>query len=421
MALGLASGMLMTQATGCDAIGDIAEQCGLACPAEGEGIIAGNASISGIVEVDAFFGAVVDLSAAASNVQATFRAELDAMALSVGLEPGAAAADISAAVKGRFDAALDGGIQIKFKPAECKASVEVAAKAAAECDVEVDPGSVEVKCEGSCQADVMAEASCDANAEVKCVGTAPNLECMGECSGECNLEVAAECSGTCRGTCNGECSVTDSMGNCAGGCAGECQGTCELNAGGSCEGKCEGSCEYTPPDAQCEANAEVRCEAMAGASIECDGQCEGSVEPPEVSAECEATVEAKAEASVECTPPELDVTYQWSAEFEGDLEAQAQFKAWLTGFKGQYSAMIAATAKIEGHLLPALELVVGAGADAVGSVVGELSGSGNIKTSFGAVCAVAELDDVGVVLQGSIDNLSASASAFGEISGSIGG
>ena len=130
--LGLFTGFTMAASQGCD----IAEQCGLTCSAEG--ILEGNASISGIPSIDAFFGAIIDVSVAAGNVRAGVQAELDAMALSLGLPAGSGSADIKAALEAQFAASVEGGIQIKWKPAECSASVEVAASAAAECDVDVD-------------------------------------------------------------------------------------------------------------------------------------------------------------------------------------------------------------------------------------------------------------------------------------------
>ena len=240
MASGILLGVGATSLQGCD---DLAEQCGLTCPSKG--ILEGNASISGIASVDAFFGAVVDFQGAVNGVNANIRAELDKMALSVGLPAGSSGAEIKAAIQGKISAAVSGGLQIKYEPARCQASVEVAASAAAECDVDVDPGSVEVRCEGSCNIDASAQADCSASGELKCVGTAPNLECSGSCKGSCNLEVAATCEGTCRGTCNGTCSVTDSSGNCAGSCEGTCEGSCELSAGGSLQGSLSASAEIT--------------------------------------------------------------------------------------------------------------------------------------------------------------------------------
>ncbi|MEJ7734404.1 MAG: hypothetical protein WKG00_35055 [Polyangiaceae bacterium] len=405
--------------TGCGEdglVGDLAEQCGLVCAAEG--VVEGNASISGIPKIDAFFGAVIDFSGAANGVNANIRAQLDAMAASLGLQAGATGAEIKAALEAKITANVDGGLSIGFKEPACQASVEVTAKAAAECDVDVDPGSVEVKCEGTCTIDASAQASCTGEATLKCKGQAPNLACEGTCSGDCSLEVAATCEGVCRGTCSAGCTVMDAAGNCKGSCTGTCQGTCELKAGGSCSGKCEGSCEYTPPSGTCDATAEARCEGAAKADVKCKGGCEGKATPPSVSADCKATVEAKAEASIECTPPELDIKFQFKAGL--DATAQGQFLGFLGTFRGQFSAMIAAAAKAD-VLVDSGANLVAAGEGAVKATVDQLSGEADLKASIGAACALGELGAVGTVIGEATTGLQGSLSAFAEITSVVGG
>lgn len=413
--LGLLSGISVSALQGCDP-GTGIPGCDISCPAEG--IIEGNAAISGIAEVDAFFGAVVDVSAAANGISGALRAELDKIALSVGLEAGASGADIQAAVQAKIDAAVDpGSLKINFQEPRCEASVDVAVAAAAECDASVDPGSASVECSGSCEVEGGVMASCDANAQLTCTGTAPNLACEGSCEGTCELTVAAGCEGTCRGTCMGECSVLDSQGNCAGSCEGDCQGTCELSAGGSCAGSCTGSCTYQPAEGGCEANASAKCEASADASVQCEGRCEGSVEPPEVKAECEASVEAKANASIQCTPPSLDVTWQWAGALA--IEDQAAFKAWIQGFKGNISVMLAAKAKAD-ILIESLENLGTAGVAAIegaGSIVAE----GDIVGSFKLVnCAIPQLEDAADVVLGASESLAVQADASVQVFGAIG-
>ncbi len=428
MALGLTMGVGFTLAQGCDGgeggglLTDLAEQCGLTC--NENAFIEGKANISGIAGIDAFFGAAIDLEAALLGVNGELRAELDAIAVSVGLEPGAGGAEIAGEIQTRFDAALQGGIKVEYKPAQCQASVEASVSAAAECDVDVDPGSVEVSCQGECKADASVEAGCSAEAEVVCRGTAPQLACEGSCEGTCEAELSGDvgCEGTCNGTCSGACDLYDGDGNCAGRCEGMCTGQCrtELTAGATCNGKCEGTCEYTPPDGSCEANAEVSCRAMGEASIECNGTCEGEVEPPEVSAECKATVEAKASASITCTPPELAVSFQWSADFEGDLDAQAEFKAWLEGFKGHMSAIIALRAR--GELIADAAINLGAaGEGAVTAFVDQLSGEADLKASIGAVCALGQLPLAVESVTSASGQLTGSLQAAGMVTATIGG
>ena len=417
LACGLISGLAIA-APGCDdALGDIAEQCGLTC--EGT-LLEGNASISGVASVDAFFGAVIDVTTAANNISGTLRAELDAIALSVGLEAGAAGADIAGVIEGRFLAALDGGIKIEYAAPKCEASVDIAVSAAAECDVEVDPGSVSVECSGSCEVEGGVMASCEGDATLSCTGTAPSFACEGSCQGDCELEVAAGCEGTCRGTCDGTCSVVDSSGNCAGECMGMCQGTCELSAGGNCEGSCTGECTYTPGEAGCEADASAKCEASADVAVECDAKCEGEATPPMVSAECEATVEAKANASLECTPPSLQVTWQWSAEYEADVALQAEFKAWMKGFEGHLSVMLAARTKAD-ILIESLANLGDAGVAALEGAIDVIVTDGNFAASFKlTTCAIPELDNVGTLIGGATGTLSAEVSGSVEVFGAAG-
>lgn len=406
---------LLSFNTSCDGIGDLAEECGLTCPQQG--ILQGNAQISGIASIDAFFGAVIDVQSAAANVEANVRTSLDAIAISVGLPAGSAPADVRAALEARFQATISGGISVRYQPAECSASVEVTAKAAAECDVDVDPGSVEVRCEGSCEADVSAEVMCEASATLVCEFTPPDLQCEGSCEGSCYVEGGATCEGTCRGECDGECTVLDNSGQCAGQCMGTCEGTCELSVAAMCEGSCEGTCTATPPSGMCEAGATAKCQGSAEASVACEGKCEGKATPPNVKAECDATVEAKASASIECTPPSVQIDYQFAAGL--DAEGQAQFKAWLTGFRKNLGIMIAANAKA-GYVLEAGNNMIAAAGNVVASAASEIEASGDLKASIGAGCALDQLGSVGTALRGATDSLTFSVDAFTQVGGAVG-
>jgi hypothetical protein len=416
---GLLAGASLSTAQGCDPAesGGI-PICDINCPAEG--IVEGNASITGIAQVDAFFGAVVDVSAAAKGISGTLRGELDAIALSVGLQPGAAGADIAIAIQAKLDYAVGpGGLKISFAPPRCEASVDIAVSAAAECDVNVEPGTAKVSCEGACEIAGGVTASCDANAELSCTGTAPAFDCQGSCEGSCELEVEASCEGTCRGTCNGTCSVMNAQGDCAGACMGMCQGTCELSAGGQCDGMCTGSCTYKPASGTCEADASAKCEAMAGGSVECDARCEGEVTPPSVSAECEATVDAKANASVECKPPTLEVTWQWSAALEGDLLAQAEFKSWVQGFKIHTGVALAAKTKAD-ILIESLGALGGAGVDALRAAT-DIVGTKDVVGSFKlASCGIPQLDAATDLVTEASAGLQVQASATLEVFAAVG-
>ncbi|MFO7564718.1 MAG: hypothetical protein R6X02_18890 [Enhygromyxa sp.] len=392
--------------------------CDINCPKRGIG--QGNAAISGIAEVDTFFGAVLDLSTAASNIAGSLRSELDAIALSVGLEPGASGADIRAAIEAKLGEALDpGGLSITHKPPRCAASASVAVAAAAECDASIEPGSASVKCLGACQVNGGVTASCPADAVLTCTGRAPELTCTGTCTGTCELELAAPCEGTCRGVCTGACSVRDAQDNCAGACEGDCQGSCELAAGGSCSGSCTGTCTYQPGEAGCQADASARCEAAADASVQCAGRCEGELEPPTVKPECEASVEAKANASLECAPPALELTWQWSDQAQVQTEIQVEFKAWVQALRGHLAVMLAARAKAE-ILLASLEKLGTAGREALEGATGIVAEGDVIGTFKLTSCAIPQLGDAATVVAEASEALVLEVDASLEILAALG-
>jgi hypothetical protein len=416
-------GAMSTQACGEDGLpgGDaLLEQCGLVCAPTG--IAEGNASISGIPNIDAFFSSVVNFNAKANLISGNINAELAKIKVSLGLKADAPTAMIQAAMVAKFQLDADAGVKIAYKEPACNVSAKATVEATAKCDASVDPGKVEVECKGSCEADATVEAKCDAMAEVKCVGTAPNLACEGECKGGCELEAAAACEGTCNGTCSGTCSVKNADGSCAGSCDGMCEGTCEVTAGASCSGKCKGECTYTPPSGMCEGGASVKCEAKADASVKCNGKCDGEVTPPKASAECEASAKAEASVSVECTPPSLDVSYQFKAGLSATAQAtaQAELEAFLVSFKGSFS-VIAAQLK-QGDLVVAAGAEIGAkGVAAVTGAVEAIDATASLKVGVGVGCALAELPKVGDAMKASTASLSASVKAAGELTTAFSG
>ena len=412
--LGLMAGVAAGAIQGCNP----ADACGISCDAEG--FVSGRASISGVPSIDAFFGAAIDLDTAMRGVSGELRAELDAIGASVGLAPGAGGAELSGAIDAQLALYVDGGLTISYQPPRCEANIEASVSAAAECDVDVDPGELTVSCSGSCDAEAGVAVDCGADATLMCEGTAPGLQCDGTCSGSCvaELTAAASCDGTCRGTCEAGGSTMDGFdGRCAGMCTGEC--AVDVSGGASCEGRCDGSCEYTAPEGGCEASATASCEADAGASIECEAGCEGTAEPPEVSAECEASVDAKANASLECTPPALTFGFEFSQEVRGNLAAQAEFRAWLEGFRGHFGAILALRAKGDVVAEAAVGLSA-AGAGAVELAVEDLTASGDLKASFGAVCALGQLPDVADALATSSGELAGNLQASVELIGAFG-
>jgi len=415
-----AAGLTTATIPGCgenSPLGDIAKECGLACPADGEGIVAGNFAISGVASIDSFFSSVVNFNAKANLVANNINGELAKIKARLDLPATATAAQVKAKIVADFSLDADAALVVKYQPPKCEVSVSATIEATARCDVNVEPATATVQCSGTCEVEASAMAECSGMATAKCSGTAnlPNLECSGECSGTCELTAAATCEGTCKGECSAGCSATNADGSCNGSCTGMCRGTCEMTAKGSCSGQCKGTCDYDPPSGtvECEAGATVKCEASAMASVECNGKCEGEVTPPSASAECEASAKAEAQANVECTPPQLALEYEFSAT--ATAETRLQFEAFLTGFVESYGKIVAE--------LERSGIVLEAGAQVAAAADGALDGAfeaaadGSLKAKIGVGCAIAELEDVPAVVDDATENLSASATAAGQLTG----
>jgi hypothetical protein len=403
---GLVIGMAVTTVQGCDDVGNIAEQCGLVC--DEMAFIDGKANISGTASIDAFFGATLDFTGATAKVSGDIQAELDALYALVGAEAGG---DFKAALDAKLSAWVDGGLTIDAQPPRCEANLDVSVKAAAECDVDAKPGMISASCEGSCKVSADVQADCQAMGNLTCRGTAPGLKCEGSCSGGCQLEAAAACDGTCRGQCNGM--------DFEGSCDGMCQGECEVKAGAKCEGSCTGQCEYTAPMGGCDASAEARCDVSGMAEAKCEGSCEGKATPPEVSAECTASVDAKAEASVQCYPPSLTVGFKLKAGVEGDVNAKAEFTAFINNFKLRFSALLAALARAEG-LIEVGGTLGNAGVTAITDAAGQISADGDFKAKFGAACAIKMLPTAGTLVVDSVGELSGKVQAAASVTASVG-
>jgi hypothetical protein len=343
-------------------------------------IATGQLSISGNARLDGFFTAVSQLGKANARVRGDFEADIKALAAVYGMAEGEVNAqfvdDLVATIKADFDAHLQGGIKIVMKPAECKASVDVSIEAqaqcevAADCEVEVDPGEVSVACEGSCSGGCSGSCSGD----LSCAITAPTVDCEGMCEGSCELSAAASCEGTCHGQCDAGCSATDASGECHGTCEGMCMGTCEIAAEASCTGTCHGTCKVDQGSAQC--TGEVECRGSCDA--ECSGSCEGNFEPPSASADCEASADcsaqakAQAQASVECTPPSIDI----DIEFQGGISAtaQAEFLARLGELKVRGAAILQGFARLQALVTGEVNGEVVFDPSPVVAVTGEMEG-----------------------------------------------
>lgn len=347
LAGGLLAGLSLFAVQGCDdggPLGDVCGPCGT--------IAGGSLSISGSAKLDGFFNATGQLTNAAAQIRGQFNADILALADVYGLARAEVNADFTAQliakIKADFKDNLQGGIKVVYKPAECSANVSVAVDAQAKCEVEadckveVDPGEVSVKCEGSCSGGCSGTCSGEASCAVK----APSVTCTGKCEGACQLDAAASCDGTCRGDCDGECSVRDNDGKCAGSCTGMCSGTCEFKAAASCNGSCSGTCLVEQGSAECTAEAECR----GSCDAECSGGCKGTATPPSASADCDASADcqaqasAQASASIECTPPSLDLQYDFAAGI--DAKAQGQFLARIGELRVRGAAILQGGAKL---------------------------------------------------------------------------
>lgn len=380
-------GLFGVLVSGCAQMNKMGEACGLTCAAEG--VAEGNAAISGIQSVDAFFGAVINFKSAADLMASNVAQAKGRLALSVGLPAAASDAELKAALQAKIDANVNGGLRVKYQPPECQVSVKATVDATARCDAEFDPGKAEVKCEGSCTAEAGAEVKCEGDAQMVCHGTAPELKCSGTCTGSCKLEAPGKCEGTCNGTCTGGGGGGQSV---SGQCDGNCKGECELEAGGECTGQCQGECAYTPGEAGCSAGAEVECKAEAGASVDCKGSCDGAVTPPKAKAECEAAAKAEASADVQCNPPTVVAEFKYKAGM--DAKAKAEFAAWLNLFETQMG-ILAMEAEGRGRVLIASAGSLAAAAQgAVKGSIDELKtkASGDLRVAVGAGCALGQLD-----------------------------
>lgn len=289
-------------------------------------IFGGDVSPSGVTEIDGFMVAVDQLRNAVATVQGAFIADIRILAATYGL----AAAEVNqdfvseliAAIQADF-AAHTQSVRIVHVPGRCSSDIDIAVAAQQRCelgnncDVAAFPERPAVQCEGTC----VGACSGNCSGDLSCVVSAPGVACDGRCDGVCT-SAGAPCEGTCRGSCDGECSQVDSNGDCAGGCDGKCQGSCGDAVPAECAGQCSGLCRLDQGSVMCTAEATCRGQCAG----ECAGECLGVVRPPSASpdcaaaAGCQAQAAAQGSASVGCTPPVLDLQF----EFEEGLGSTAR-------------------------------------------------------------------------------------------------
>lgn len=380
----------------CSPLIEMTDPCALYCP--DQSIAEGNSHISGLADVDAYFGTVVDVDAAAASVGDGIDAELAAIGATLGAAPGSSGAEIATRLETLLGGTLQDGLSISHPPVICEASVEAAARAAAECDADFDLDEVSMGCLGSCTVAATAADDCGPEAELRCAGIAADLLCAGSCTGACQLVEPAACAGECHGTClDGACTVVDAQGDCAGQCTGTCQGECRLPVGGECGGACLGQCEVVSPDEVCDASMEARCVWNGLQPVACEGVCGGVAAPLQIAAACEAVVGAKARAEAHCLPPPLLLGYQWRDGI--DATARAEFRAWLAGFEIRLRALMAHEKKAALLLAGLEDLVAAAEAEVMESAETTLSEAVDLHEAVSAACGIAQLPDAVAVLE----------------------
>ncbi len=397
-----------------------------------EGVADGNASITGSVAIDSFFGSVINFKTVALGVTADIQAELDGIQGAFGLSNAdvTKAGNLGAAVKAKLAGEFAAKLTVKAQPAKCVIDAKIAASVTAECQAQakcdVDPGNASFECMGKCTVEANVEGKCDAEADVVCKVSAPDFMCMGSCEGTCTAQLmaAATCSGNCVGTCSGTCEGdTDQSAMCNGNCMGMCTGRCEVtgNAALECKGSCNGSCTYKPGMASCDARAKVECELKADAKAECTGRCEGEFNPPkadcEASASCEASAKAEAKFQAKCTPPSVDVKFTTTATGT----AKAQFDFAMAELKVRLPRLQAAMAKARLALDAGAELG-NDGADAISGTVKAL-GDSDVKASVKVrilTCAPKQLSASADVVADASEDLTARIKAGSEVAAAFG-
>ncbi len=245
--------------------------------------------------VTAFLGAAAQFSNAAFELQAS----LVDVCKRIGGELGMSSAELSGDVRSVCNAVRDklraelaavgSGVQLQVvtTPPRCEVSVDAYAQCAASCDVNVQPGELEVQCEGG---EIVGH--CSGECQGSCA-----VEVQGECGGRCDGRCSAGCTGECHGTCEGTCSATDASGECRGRCDGICHGTCTAG----CQGSCEGTC-WVEGQASCQG------ECRGGCSVAYERpRCETDYTPPQIDADCHAACDARLQASAECQPGQVEV------------------------------------------------------------------------------------------------------------------
>ena len=407
----------------------------------------GDVGISGSAKLDGLFSAVANLNAAVGTINADFEANLDSLIATFGADVKADAKldakvdALMASVKAEISANAEGGLKIVYQPAECKADVSLTVSADAKCEASagcdvkaecmamVDPGSVEVSCEGKCEG----ECSAGCSGGFKCDVSA-GAECKGTCEGSCQLDVAAKCEGTCKGDCSAGCSATGADGKCNGSCDGDCKGSCELAGSASCSGTCHGSCNVTA-EADCP-GGKVECSGSCSGS--CKGSCTGNATPPSASAscmgsakcdaeaDCKASAKAQGRASLSCTPPSLKVDFAFKAGIDAD--AQASFVAKMSELRVKGAGMIQGFAKYTALFDGKIDGAVVIKPSPVASITSQITAMASLDAGASILadipkgriaCVIPAFEEAGVVLGNLASDSAANIAAQGKFAAAL--
>ena len=275
--------------------------------------------------------AAAELRGIAKTIRMELKGTCGALARDLGQNPGKTAQSAcKAAARGikQLRAKAGGKFVVDIVPPKCAASAELMGNCAAECDVNVKPGEVKLKCEGG-----KLSGRCDAKCKGSCHVEA-GASCKGRCHGECTANFKGDCHGECNGKCNGK-STGGAMS-----CDGTCVGSCSAGARGTCGGSCKGECEIKG-SAKCEGTC------TGGCSVEMKApHCTGSVKPPKMSAECKAECDARVSAKLQCTKPRV------VARFAGVVDAQAA-KTLATALRTHLPGILKVSVGMKNHLVRA--------------------------------------------------------------------
>lgn len=264
-------------------------------------------------KVKSSLSAAVEVSKLSASIEGDLKTACTNFAKDLGIEVKGndAKSACQAVAKGIGDlkAKAGGSFSLKIVPPVCGASLTAMADCAANCDANLEPGQVEVKCEGG-----ELSGKCGGICEGKCDVSVGGV-CSGTCQGSCEAGFKGTCSGDCEGKCNGK--------DIKGKCTGTCEGKCHAGAEGTCSGKCKGNCDMKA-GASCEGTCTGNCSVQFEAPT-----CTGEVKPPQMSAECKAQCDASVTADISCTPATVALEANGAVDAEAVAKLQAAFEANL--------------------------------------------------------------------------------------------